>query len=223
MTPSPSTGAEAAGASSLCIDLCSGLGGFCQAFVDAGWEVITVDIEPRFNPTVCADITKIDWTIFKRDVLGGRSPDVLLASPPCERLSIAGGAWPAEGIGLALAIVGACLEAVVALEPKRWVVENPKARLRWFIGKPRITIRQKDFGGPWPKPTDLWGNIVLPMVPASTPPMKGHGMGARRRLGVPVLGSDSAKNAIIAPGLSQAILEAVTLDSETSSSATPST
>jgi len=34
----------------------------------------------------------------------------------------------------ALEIVGACLEAVVYLKPKLWLIENPRGRLRQFIG-----------------------------------------------------------------------------------------
>ena len=38
------------------IDLFSGLGGASQAFEAAGWEVVTVDINPEFNPTICCNV-----------------------------------------------------------------------------------------------------------------------------------------------------------------------
>ena len=150
----------------VCVDLCSGLGGFSQAFVNHGWKVVTVDIEPKFNSTVVADITKIDWNEFKQTWLNGESPDVLLASPPCERFSLACLQWPKKNIKKSLEIVGACLEAIAILKPKRWLMENPRARLRWFIGIPPQTIRYSDYDMTYraEKVTDLWGNIPLPMV-----------------------------------------------------------
>ena len=138
--------------------------GFSQAFLDAGWEVVTVDIDPKFNPTVVADVTEIDWQKFKHDVLHDRTPDVLLAGPPCERFSIACRTWPKMGIKKAMELVGACFEAVAILKPKFWLIENPMGRLRWFLGKPGMTIRQCDYGAPYEKKTDLWGNIKLPML-----------------------------------------------------------
>ena len=39
----------------LSIELCSGLKGFSQAFADAGWEVVTVDVDPSFAPSIVAD------------------------------------------------------------------------------------------------------------------------------------------------------------------------
>ena len=156
-------------ADKLCIDLCSGLGGFSRAFVDAGWEVITVDIEPKFKPKIVADLTAIDWQQFHATVLKGRTPDLLLASPPCERFSLTNGShrfngWPKPGIGKALAIVGAVLESIAILHPHFYVIENPKARLRWFIGTPRHSIRQSDYGFKTMKPTDLWTNVELGLI-----------------------------------------------------------
>ena len=87
-----------------------------------------------------------------------------MASPPCERFSIANRRFPKKGIKKALEIVGACLEAMVELETKYWVLENPKGRLRWFLGKPSHTIHLSNYGGKYMKPTDLWGNVELPML-----------------------------------------------------------
>lgn len=191
----------------LCLDLCSGLGGFSQAFLDDGWDVIRIEKDEKFKDvpnTVIADVCDLDAI---KKIVGNRKVDVLLASPPCERFSIMGGSFPKKGIGNALAVVGACLEAVVALNPDYWLIENPKARLRWFLGTPQTTIRQIDFGGKLPKPTDLWGNICLPMLNRTHPPMKGHGPTERRKLGCPMIGSNSAENAKIPFGLSQIVLD----------------
>ena len=69
----------------LCIDLCCGKKGLSQAFADAGWTMLTVDIDPRFNPTLIADITKVKWETWEHDPILNLSrfkERVLLASPP---------------------------------------------------------------------------------------------------------------------------------------------
>ncbi len=148
-----------------CIDLCCGLKGFSQAFAeDPNWEVITVDIERKFKPTIQADVRFLP-------LRQGLMPDVLLMSPPCERFSRASfgrgnTGFPNKGIRLACEIVGACLEATVELDAKRWLLENPLARLRYIIGTPDHTIYYSEYGSEFLKPTDLWGNIPLPMVQA---------------------------------------------------------
>ncbi len=145
----------------LCIDIGVGLGGFSDAFrLDPQWEVVGIDINKKFNPTICADVRYIP-------LREGLEPDCLLMSPPCERFSIACRTWPKMGIKKAMEIVGACLEAVAYLKPKKWLLENPMGRLRWFLGKPGITIRYCDYGAPYQKKTDLWGNICLPMLNAT--------------------------------------------------------
>jgi hypothetical protein len=42
------------------LDLFSGLGGFSSAFADSErWRVTTVDIEPRFDPDIQADVFEL--------------------------------------------------------------------------------------------------------------------------------------------------------------------
>ena len=196
--------------------------GFSQAFSEAGWKVVTVDIEAKFQPTVVADVTKIDWLEFKEKYLDEKSPDVLLASPPCERFSIACRTWPKIGIKKAMEIVGACFESVGVLKPKYWMIENPMGRLRWFLGKPGITIRQCDYGAPYQKKTDLWTNIVLPMVKGEREAKfwvfkEGHYNAKKSKpvmkhyspIALSGVGKGKAERARLPLGLSQAILQGV--------------
>lgn len=152
----------------LCIDLCSGLGGLSQAFVNAEWEVVTVDIEKKFNPTICKDVRKVTVKDIQNvcvKALYKYETVVMLASPPCERYSIACSKWPLPGIREAFEIVGAVFGLITEIKPDFWLVENPKGRLRWFVpNKPIATINLSDYGYPSKKPTDLWGNVPLPMV-----------------------------------------------------------
>ena len=198
----------------LCLDLCCGLGGFSKAFKDnPDWEVVTVDIERKFKPTIQADVRFLP---FRNNI----QPEVLLASPPCERFSIACHTWPKIGIMKAMELVGATFEAVARLKPKEWLIENPQGRLRWFLGKPPQTIRLCDFGSTYEKKTDLWGSVLLGMLReqrqsseymfyqsqmnAKNPkPLHKHSW--QRGSFV----SSKAKRAEMPYGLSQAILEAV--------------
>src|SRR4030042_1799547 len=142
----------------ICIDLCSGKEGFSSAFKN-DYEVITIDMKKKFKPKIQADVCHLP---LKENL----QPDVLLASPPCTHFSVASGKFPKKGIQKAMEIVGACFEAVNYLNPKKYLIENPRGYLRCLTPiKPKQTIRYSDFSDyPTQKPTDLWGNIPIPMV-----------------------------------------------------------
>ncbi len=153
------------------MDFCCGLKGFSVAFLEDGWEVITVDVEPKFMPTICKDIRELtieDIEGVTRRKLIDYDLVVVLASPPCERLSQAPHVWPLPGIREALEITGAVLELITKIKPKYWCIENPSTgKMRWFIGEPAKRIRLNAFGYKTVKPTGLWGNIPLGLVPDS--------------------------------------------------------
>lgn len=190
----------------LCVDLCSGKGGFSQSFKEhLDWNIITVDIERKFKPTIIADVCYLPL----RDNL---EPSVLLASPPCQRFSVACPEWPKVGIMKAMMMVGACFEAVARLKPKRWLIENPRGRLRWFIGKPRQTIRYSDYDFKYKvnKVTDFWGNIPFPMVKAERKIKVGHVEKGWFRRGFNYdLPRDRSRRSIIPKGVSEAVYEGV--------------
>jgi hypothetical protein len=186
----------------LCIDLCAGLGGFSQAFKEASdWEVITVEINKKQKPTICADIRYLPL----RENL---YPDALLMSPPCERNSIACPQWPKKGIQKAMEIVGACLEAVVWLKPKCWLLENPKGRLRWFLGTPKQSIKYSHYDMEYKgvKLTDLWGNIPLPMVKNARVNKIGH---YEKHWFHSYMGTNKGELSKIPKGVSQAVKQGV--------------
>ncbi len=144
----------------LVIDLCAGLEGFSSAFKDdPNYEVVTVELDKRFKPTICADVRYLP-------LKHGLQPVALLASPPCNHFSFACLQFPRVGVKQALEIVGACFEAVAYLKPKKWIIENPRGRLRHIIGKPPQTVRYSDYDDKikMMKTTDFWGNLMLPMV-----------------------------------------------------------
>jgi site-specific DNA-cytosine methylase len=144
------------------LDLFSGLGGWSQAFKDRGHDVVTVDIEKKFNPTICKDIMQISQSDFN-----GSKFDVILASPPCNCFSVASiyRHWNEDktikdnGELEAIRVVLHTIELIQALKPKFWVMENPTGMLRKVIGFPHYEISQCRYGRKIMKPTDLWGRL----------------------------------------------------------------
>lgn len=184
----------------LAIVLGSGKKGTCQAFTN--WEVVSIDIDKKLKPTIVADINHLP--------LKERSqPDLLAMTPPCDFWNLMSNQWPKKGIGDSLKIIGSCLDAVVYLQPKKWLLENPKGRLRWFLGKPAQTIYYSDYDFNYKaqKPTDLWGNIRLGMPKAIRRPRTKIN-GKHTPDFYKAFTNDPSKNAEIPLGVSQAILEA---------------
>lgn len=145
------------------LDLFSGLGGFSAVFADSEeWDVVTVDIEERFDPDIRADVM---------DLRPANLPDadVILASPPCQYLSTAGNhdKWDMDAkepiapeSKEAVAIFYHTLGLIRALSPDFWFVENPRrSRIRWFIGEPDEWVTYCQYGMNYQKPTALWGEF----------------------------------------------------------------
>jgi len=143
------------------LDLFCGLGGFSAAFDDSDrWQVTTVDIEARFDPDIQADVFDLRPSEFDAEF------DVVLASPPCTQFSRAGNhnAWnfnthepQTDTARDAVALVFHTVGLIRALSPDYWFLENPQGRLRWFLGRPAGEVTYCQYGRPYMKPTDLWG------------------------------------------------------------------
>lgn len=152
------------------LDLFAGEKGWSQAFADAGHIVVTVELNPAQNPTICADITKLDADTI-RQAFGGHDPDIILASPPCTAFSVAsiGHHWQGgfrayipktDAAKFSLLMVQKTLDLITELKPKWWWLENPRGVLRKLpIMAPfeRTTIHFCKYGETRMKPTDLWG------------------------------------------------------------------
>lgn len=189
----------------LCLDLCAGLGGFSRAFKDReDWEVVTVDYNSKFQPDI---IAKVEDLLEDEKFMALR-PDVILASPPCERWSIANSQWPQEGIYEAAKALGACLEIIARMKPKGWILENPKGRMRWFLRKPRATVSLLQFGYKTVKPTDFWTNIDIGLLSYVNMRKNPNGLKFNRDIG-----RASHQRAKMPEGLSQMILERVEVES----------
>lgn len=148
------------------IDLFAGEGNWSRAFLERGHQVFTVDIDPTFGTTLIADVRELSVSDFPF------RPDIILASPPCERFSVAtiGKHWTpppdnqpkTKEAREALELVEHTVDLIASLGPRFWVLENPVGKLRSLeVMKPfeRRTITQCQYGRPYMKPTDLWGGF----------------------------------------------------------------
>lgn len=153
------------------VDLFSGLGGFSAAFEASDeWDVYTVEIEPEFEPDLCADVGELQPDDLL-ELIGLNREDidvlVILASPPCTYFSTAGNhdSWDfdnnrpiTEEARNAVTLVFHTLGLIHAIDPDYWFLENPQGRLRWFLGEPAGQVTYCQYGRPYMKRTDLWGD-----------------------------------------------------------------
>jgi hypothetical protein len=158
------------------LDLCAGLGGWSAAFKDRGHDIVTLDNEPRFGCTITMDILQFEPSL---------DYDIVLASPPCEKFSVGGFHQqafrqyfkpgdsteyyePVNDAGrLAIAIVQRCIEIIREIQPRFWIVENPRGLLRKLDivpNGPPEEIWYCRYGERRAKPTDLWGGFPPSMV-----------------------------------------------------------
>ncbi len=120
----------------LVVDLFAGTGGATAAFRAAGWDVLTVDSDPRHRPSIVADVRSLPLAL--------RRPVTLLwASFPCTEFSDANPRRPDRP---SLELYFAALAAVRDLHPRFWIVENVRGAIP-YLGVPVQKI------GPW----CLWG------------------------------------------------------------------
>ena len=170
----------------MVLDLFSGLGGWSQAFKDRGHSIITIDNEPKFKPTICRDIMELKPDYFKDDEGININFDIVLASPPCNCFSVASvyRHWDKdtkkpkdEATRQAIRLIGHTLNLIMNIQPRFWILENPRGMLRRVLGPPAVTtyfaswateeeisirraaIRDYRPGSRTKKPTDLWGVI----------------------------------------------------------------
>lgn len=155
----------------IILDLCGGTGSWSKPYSDAGYTVHNITL-PDFDitkfyvskgyivfPTNRPEEHGMNIAVKASEVYG------ILAAPPCTMFSMARtvAKTPRDMKG-AMVLVKACLDVIweCQYEGKKlkfWAMENPKARLRWFMGKPAMTFQPFEFGDPHSKSTDVWGNF----------------------------------------------------------------
>ena len=122
------------------LELFSGTGSVGRPFQEAGWDVISVDICPGFNPTLCENVLDIPLDRWPEGHF-----DFIWSSPPCthfSRLQNTAKNKNPEDLLVARRCVIHSLCLIRALRPRVWCVENPATG----------TLKNESF----------WGNINLP-------------------------------------------------------------
>ena len=133
----------------IILDLCGGTGAWSRPYKEAGYDVRVITLPKN-------DVSKYHPP---KGVYG------ILAAPPCTMFSMARTvAKTPRDLKGAMETVYHCLRIIWEAQQdgerlQFWAIENPKARLRWFLGLPALTFNPYDFGDAYRKPTDIWGNF----------------------------------------------------------------
>jgi hypothetical protein len=138
------------------LELFSGTGSIGRAFEARGWDVISVDIDPRANATFCCDVAQWDYTCLD-------CVDCIWASPPCTMYSKArtsGGGDLESSDGL----VRKTLEIATAIGDPPLFIENPytgKLKDRGILDHLNLQVVDYcKYGMPYRKRTAIWTNTA---------------------------------------------------------------
>ena len=133
------------------LDLCCGRKGVTREFQKAGHEVVTVDINPKFNPDIIADINNLHL----------ESPgdyDLIWASPVCNEYTKVAlpASWKCNGgkhTPPDMRLFLNCYRIIRYLNPRYWVIENVRGAVPYFhlvLGKPTKRIGSRILWGDFP-------------------------------------------------------------------------
>jgi hypothetical protein len=175
----------------IILNLCAGTGAWTRPYEDAGYDVRCVtlpgqDVRTYEPPT---------------HVYG------IVASPPCTEFSLVKTRGRRD-LAAGMEIVDACLRIIRQCEMAErvhfWALENPRALLRRFLGRPALSTEFWRYGDDIRKPTDLWGYFRDPMYTVFHQP---HGL--RRIQDFSNWDGQAAeRRAMTPPGFARAFFEA---------------
>lgn len=153
------------------VDLFSGLGGFSEAFLQRGHDVLRVDNDPGFSHvpgTMIANIMELE-----PEDLPYR-PDLVEAAPPCNCFSTMSiryywdnGRPKNETVRFAIDLVKRALWLKEQMKPRYWIFENPIGMMKYVLGPPQYTT----YWASWYSSKDLiWSEVEgdrdkLPLKP----------------------------------------------------------
>lgn len=140
------------------LHLCADIGSDSLPYKEAGYNVILIGSKigvENYHPP--------------ENVYG------IIANPPCTMFSFARtNAKKPRDLREGMFLVKECLRIIWECQSriikdvqkysplKFWVLENPDAMLRWFLGKPAMIYNPYDFGENYQKRTALWGIFNQP-------------------------------------------------------------
>lgn len=150
------------------LELFCGTKSISKVFTD--WEVVSVDIDPQFEPTICNDILNMPYTQFY-------DFDFIWASPPCTTFSVSsiGKHWNHDHTPKTteaehgLKILEETIRVIEWVKPTiGFIIENPRGKMRKMPilqHLNRYTVTYCQYGDFRMKPTDLWSNLELEFKP----------------------------------------------------------
>lgn len=160
-------GSSSADSPKVMIEFFCGTKQMGDTFRAAGWDVLTIDINPDLEPDMVADILHLKVQNLPERF---RHPTVAWFSPPCTWFSVCtisrnftNGKPHSSGAFYGAALAVKCLELIRDLKPKYWFIENPRGMLRKMPFMPnhlRRTVTYCQYGLKYQKPTDIWSNAV---------------------------------------------------------------
>ena len=107
------------------LELFSGTGSVGSAFASAGWEVTSLDSDPKTDATIHEDILTWDYSTYPPGHF-----DVIWSSPCCTHYSCARrGAKTPRNLALADSLVLRSQEIISYFNPPAWFIENPQTGL----------------------------------------------------------------------------------------------
>ena len=150
------------------LDLCCGKKGASKEFVKAGWDVLTVDIDPKFNPDIVADINNLHLEAPGRF-------DLIWASPKCtdySKISLPA-SWKCNGgkhTPPDMRLFLNCYRVIRYLQPRYWVIENVRGAVPYFrlvLGEPVKRVGSRILWGEFPifDTSPKYGKWKLPPTP----------------------------------------------------------
>lgn len=142
-------------------------------------RILSVDIEPRFQPTVAADINTWRFKETLNAFLLQKLPSDLVAvhaSPPCTEFSRAL-TTRCRDLQKGSENVKSALRIIKFVQPDIWFIENPVGLLKdqpfmQKYNKYLNTTTYCKYGTPYKKPTNIWTNVrdlELPVCNSQSP------------------------------------------------------
>jgi hypothetical protein len=146
------------------LELFAGSCSFSNVAKEYGYETFTTDYNDFDGIDYVTDILQFDYNELPY------KPDIIWASPPCTYFSVAsiGKHWNKDNTPKSveaitgMAIVNKTKEIINTLQPKYFVIENPRGKLRkldLLDSFNRVTVTYCQYGDNRMKPTDLWHNL----------------------------------------------------------------
>ncbi len=143
------------------LDLFCGTKSFSKVALEFGYEIHTLDILQKFNPTFCCDLMTWDYKQFPKGHY-----DIIWASPNCKDYSvlnrISQRGKNMKDLTLSNTLIKRVLEIIEWFEPKYWYLENPQTGTLkdqiFMLELPYTDVDYCKYGYNYRKRTRIWTN-----------------------------------------------------------------